>query len=292
MDERKHRSGFFTRLRHKYRLVVMNNDTLEEKLSVRLTKLNVFLFIGTASLFLVIATIYLIAFTPLKEYIPGYADFNTRKVLRELSLRADSLERDLRQKDLYIMNIRNIVEGRDLLEEIPDNVMDPMAVSLEELPRSREDSILRAEMEHAAMLEESYREAAGFRGLQQAAHISFFPPLSGMISSHFDPGKGHFGVDVVADHDEVIKATLDGRVIFAAWTVETGYTIGIQHSNNIVSIYKHNSSLLRDQGSYVEAGEAIAIIGDTGLYSTGTHLHFELWFNGNPVNPAEYISFQ
>ncbi len=284
--------GFFTRLRHKYRLVVLNDSSLEEKLSVRLTKLNVFIFTGTAALLLIIATIYLIAFTPLREYIPGYTDFNTRKVLRELSLRADSLERDLRQKDLYIMNIRNIVEGRDLLQEIPETVTDPVAMPIDDLPRSREDSILRAEIELAALAEESYWGNAELRGLQQAAHISFFTPLHGMISSHFDPGQGHFGVDVVADHDAVIKATLDGRVIFSTWTMETGYTISIQHSNNILSVYKHNSRLLKEQGSFVEAGEAIAIIGDTGLYSTGTHLHFEIWFDGNPVNPAEYIDFQ
>lgn len=284
--------GFFTRLRHKYRLVILNDSSLEEKLSVRLTKLNVFVFSGTAALLLIIATIYLIAFTPLREYIPGYADFNTRKVLRDLSLRADSLERDLRQKDLYIMNIRNIVEGRDLLHEIPDSVTDPTGMTIEDLPRSREDSILRAEIEMANLAEENHWSNTELRGLQQAVHISFFTPLQGMISSHFNPGQGHYGVDVVSDHDAVIKATLDGTVIFSTWTMETGYTIGIQHANNILSVYKHNSRLLKEQGSFVEAGEAIAIIGDTGLYSTGTHLHFELWFNGNPVNPTEYIDFQ
>ncbi len=285
-------AGFFKKLHHKYRLVVMNNDTLEERLSVRLTRFNVFVFIGTVSILLIVATIYLIAFTPLKEYIPGYADFNTRQVLRELSLRADSLERDLRQKDLYILNIRNIIEGKDLFEETPDSVSDPAVFSIDELPRSREDSLLRAEMEQSALVENNYWDTGDMHLMEQGKLISFFPPLTGMISSHYDPAKNHFGVDVVADHDEIIKATLDGTVIISTWTMETGYTIGIQHANNIISIYKHNSSLLKQQGSFVEAGEAIAIIGDTGLYSTGTHLHFELWFNGNPVNPTDYISFQ
>lgn len=285
-------AGIFKKLHHKYRLVVMNNDTLEERLSVRLTRFNVFVFIGTVSILLIVATIYLIAFTPLKEYIPGYADFNTRQVLRELSLRADSLERDLRQKDLYILNIRNIIEGKDLFEETPDSVSDPAVFSIDELPRSREDSLLRAEMEQSALVENNYWDTGDMHLMEQGKLISFFPPLTGMISSHYDPAKNHFGVDVVADHDEIIKATLDGTVIISTWTMETGYTIGIQHANNIISIYKHNSSLLKQQGSFVEAGEAIAIIGDTGLYSTGTHLHFELWFNGNPVNPTDYISFQ
>ncbi|TVR38799.1 MAG: M23 family metallopeptidase [Bacteroidia bacterium] len=292
MTKEKKESGFFKKLHHKYRLVIMNHDTLEEKLNVSLTRFNVFIFGGTMAIFLVIATIYLIAFTPLKEYIPGYADFNTRQVLRDLSLRADSLENNLRQKDLYILNIRNIIEGRDLVEEIPDSVSDPQSFAIQELSRSREDSLLRLEMELAAHFEDHGWERENSSPARSALNISFFAPLKGLISSHFDPGKGHYGIDVVADHNEIIKATLDGRVILSTWTIETGYTIGIQHANNIVSIYKHNSSLLKEQGNFVEAGEAIAVIGDTGLYSTGTHLHFELWFNGNPVNPADYISFQ
>ncbi len=292
MDKERKETGFFKKLHHKYGLVIMNNETLEEKLSIRLTRFNVFLAIGTVFFLLIVGTIYFIAFTPLREYIPGYADFNTRQVLRELTMRADSLEKDLRQKDLFIMNIRNIVEGRDLIEEIPDTVSDPDAFLIGELPRSREDSLLRAEMEMAAEIENAYWTSNEQALLRTPDHFSFYPPITGMITSHFNALKSHFGVDVVADHDEIIKATLDGMVIFSSWTAETGYTIGIQHAHNIISIYKHNSQLLKEQGNFVEAGEPIAIIGDTGLFSTGTHLHFELWFNGIPVNPADYISFQ
>ncbi len=291
-DQKKKENGFLSKLHHKYRLVIMNNDTLEEKLSIKLTRFNVFLISGTIGLLLIVGTIYLIAFTPLREYIPGYADFNTRQVLRDLSLRADSLEKDLRQKDLFIMNIRNIVEGRDLIEEIPDSVSDPEGYIFEELPRSREDSLLRAEMENVSQFENNYWNQTDMTTTASPESFSFFTPLTGMISSHFNPRKGHFGVDVVADHNEIIMAALDGTVIIATWTLETGYTIGIQHAQNIITIYKHNSSLLKNQGDFVQAGEAIAIIGDTGIYSTGTHLHFELWFNGIPVNPTDYIAFQ
>lgn len=292
MDSKANKKGFFSKLHHKYRLVIMNNDTLEEKLSIRLTRFNVFLITGTLGILLVVGTIYFIAFTPIREYIPGYADFNTRKVLRELSLRADSLERDLRQKDLFIMNIRNIVEGKDLLDEIPDTVSESEAFYLDELPRSAEDSILRAEMEIASRAENNFWITNGMVTPQYIGQFTFFQPITGMISSHFDPQKGHFGVDIVADHDAIIKAAMNGTVIISSWSAETGYTIGIQHPNNIISIYKHNSTLLKVQGSVVQAGEAIAIIGDTGKYSTGTHLHFELWFDGTPVNPAEFIAFQ
>lgn len=292
MSEKERKKEFLKKLHHRYRVVILNDDTMEEKLSIQLSRFKVFMLAGTIVVLLVLATIYLIAFTPLKEYIPGYADFNTRKVLRELSLRADTLERQLRQKDLYIMNIRHITEGRDLIEEIPDTVGDPDAFDIDELPRSREDSILRAEMELAASFNQTFGRNNEMQAVIEADRFTFFPPLTGMISSHFDPSEGHYGVDIVADRDEIIKSTLDGTVIFSTWTLATGYTIGIQHDNNIVSIYKHNSSLLKQEGSLVEAGDPIAIIGDTGLYSTGTHLHFELWFNGIPVNPAEYISFQ
>ncbi len=280
---------FFKKLHAKYRLVLMNDDTFEERLSLRLTRLNVFVFFGTLVIFLVIATTYLIAFTPLKEYIPGYADFNTRKVLRDLNFKADSLHIELRSKDLYIQNIRNIIEGRDMDEYMPDTIGNKDFFEVGELRRSREDSILRAQIESETnVLAWNHEETYEPQGMSQ---FFFFPPMQGIITSHFNPSQHHYGIDIVADLGESIKATLDGTVIFSTWTLTTGYTIGIQHANNLISVYKHNSTLLKEEGNYVKAGEVIAIIGETGSLSTGTHLHFELWFNGNPVNPLDYIVF-
>lgn len=280
--------SFFNKLHDKYRLVLMNDDTFEEKLSFRLTRFNVFIFFGALAIFLVVATTYLIAFTPLREYIPGYGDFNTRQVLRELTLRADSLETSLRQKDFYIQNIRNIVEGREIVEEMPDTFDNPTFYGIEDLPHSPEDSILRAEMESMGQYGTSLTamEVLPENNINQ---FYFFPPINGMVTNYFDPASGHFGIDLVADPNEAIKATLDGTVVFAGWTIQTGYTIGIQHSNNLISVYKHNSVLLKQEGNTVKAGDVIAIIGDTGILSSGPHLHFELWFNGNPVNPLEFI---
>jgi murein DD-endopeptidase MepM/ murein hydrolase activator NlpD len=283
--------NFFNKLHDKYRLVLMNDDTFEEKISFRLTRLNVFIFFGTLVIFLVFATTYLIAFTPLREYIPGYADFNTRKVLRELNLKADSLQSELRSKDLYINNIRNIVEGRDFDEEIfiPSDSQD--FVEIGELTRSREDSILRAQIEsEVRFVGISPDDPESFEP-QPMSQFFFFPPLNGIITNHFNAAQRHFGIDIVADEGEPIKATLDGTVIFSTWTLATGYSIGIQHANNLISVYKHNSNLLKEEGSFVKAGEVIAIIGESGTLSTGTHLHFELWFNGNPINPLDYIVF-
>lgn len=286
---RKQKKGFFNKLHNKYRLVLRDDATLEEKLSLRLTRLNVFLFFGVLAILLVVGTTYIIAFTPLREYIPGYADFNTRQVLRELALKADSLERDLRQKDLYIHNIRNIVEGREPEDILPEMPADQESFLLESLPRSAEDSLLRAEMESLGASSWWDGVEAGPQTVIQS--YFFFPPVQGLVTNHFDPASGHYGIDVVADENTAIKAILDGSVLFASWTVETGYTLGIQHAGNLVSIYKHNSALLKQEGHFVRAGDAIAIIGSTGLYSSGTHLHFELWYNGNPVNPLDFIVF-
>jgi len=290
-DIKPNEKSFFSKLHDKYRLVLMNDDTFEEKVSFRLTRFNVFVFFGTLVIFLVVATSYIIAFTPLKEYIPGYADFNTRKVLRELNIKADSLQVELRRKDLYILNIRNIFEGRDLIEEMPDSLKSKEFFEISELTRSREDSILRAEIENEIRIIDYTQEESLFFENRGVSQFFFFPPLQGIITNHFDAANNHFGIDIVADIGSPIKATLDGTVILATWTLSTGYTISIQHANNLVSVYKHNDVLLKNEGSFVKAGEAISIIGNTGIHSTGTHLHFELWFNGNPINPLDYIVF-
>ena len=284
------KKSFFNKLHDKYRLVLMNDDTFEEKLSFRLTRFNVFIFFGALAIFLVVATTYLIAFTPLREYIPGYGDFNTRQVLRELSLRADSLENSLRQKDFYIQNIRNIIEGREIMEVMPDTISNPTYYDIENLPHSPEDSILRAEIESMGAFGTSLT-ALDVVPDENINHFFFFPPIKGVVTSYFDPAANHFGIDLVAEPNEAVKATLDGTVIFAGWTIQTGYTIGIQHSNNLISVYKHNSVLLKQEGNPVKAGDVIAIIGNTGILSSGPHLHFELWSNGNPIDPLDYIIF-
>jgi murein DD-endopeptidase MepM/ murein hydrolase activator NlpD len=289
LDTTRKEKTFFNKLRDKYRLVLMNDDTFEEKLSFRLTRLNVFIFFGTLVIFLVVATSYLIAFTPLKEYIPGYADFNTRKILRDLNHKADSLQMGLNRKNFYIMNLRNIIEGREVEEQLSENAISQNFFEIGELRRSREDSLLRAQIESETQtINWSQDDITDTQGMSQ---FFFFPPVRGIITSFFSPAQRHYGIDIVADQGEAIKATLDGTIIFSTWTLTTGYNIGIQHTNNLVSVYKHNSVLLKEEGAFVKAGEAIAIIGNTGSLSTGTHLHFELWFNGNPVNPLDYIVF-
>jgi murein DD-endopeptidase MepM/ murein hydrolase activator NlpD len=291
-EKSRKEKGFFSKLHDKYRLVLMNDDTFEEKISFRLTRFNVFVFFGTLAIFLIVFTSYIIAFTPLKEYIPGYADFNTRKVLRDLNLKADSLQAEMRRKDLYIQNIKNIFDGKDLVEEVIYAPKTQGAPEISELSKSKEDSILRAEIESDIRFTElNFEDVLGTADSRGVSQFFFFPPINGLITNHFNAAQNHYGIDIVANVGTPVRATLDGTVVFSTWTITTGYTIGIQHASNLLSVYKHNDALLKNEGSYVKAGEVVAIIGNSGTLSTGTHLHFELWFNGNPINPLDYIVF-
>lgn len=276
-------------LRNKFRLVVMNDQTLEEKFSLKLTPMNVIVFGGTFALSLITITLYLIAFTGLREYIPGYADVNMRRNLVKMTVRTDSLQYLMDAHDRYLQNLVNVMEGK---VDTTKPMRDTSAVlydTIRHLERSEEDSLLRLQMESRdryELLEGSQKAFASGIG-----SYSFFTPLKGSIVTPFNPTQKHYGIDIVAGPDEVIKSALDGTVFLANFTAETGYVIGIQHSNNLVTWYKHNSALLKSIGDYVRAGEVIAVIGNTGELTTGPHLHFELWYNGSPVNPKDYIAF-
>jgi len=293
-DKRERKKVKWTdRLRTKYRLVFMTDDTLEERLTFRLSRLNVFIVLGTLTIVLIFLTTFLIAFTPLREYIPGYTNVGLQKKLYKLQIKTDSIERNLRQKDQFLQNMRDIINGKDLTEDKPIPKDTTKRYGNIRITRSMEDSLLRIEVDNQAKyslykvenLETATKRKSSIGG------VLFFTPLKGVITNDFNTAGRHYGVDIVARQDEAIKAVLDGTVIFSNWTVETGYVIAIQHPQNIVSIYKHNSALLKKAGESVKAGEPIAIIGETGELSTGPHLHFELWNEGNPVNPRDYISF-
>jgi len=272
------------RLKNRYRLVIMNDDTLEERASFNLRPLNVFVTAGLAIILLITITTFLIAFTGLREYIPGYADLKTQRRVYNLVMKADSMERSLRARDLYITNLKGIINGDVSVEPAKMPVKNPQADTVH-MVRSAADEALRKMIESQ---DASINLATGQPDLNG---FSFFPPLKGTITNKFDPGSKHFGLDIVAGADEGIKATLDGTVILSDFTAETGYVIGIQHANNIFSLYKHNSALLKKAGDFVQAGDVVAIIGNSGELSEGPHLHFELWLNGSAVNPQRYIAF-
>lgn len=288
----KKKKHWIYKLRNKYRLVFMNEETFEEKLSFRLSRLNVFITIGATVIILIIATTFLIAFTPLREYIPGYTDVTLYEKVNRLQNLTDSIEDKYRQQSLYIQNIKNIVEGKEIIEDTSTSSNLSTAAENIRYEKSMEDSILRQAYENETSFNLYYQESdesADYSSSQSNYH--FINPLKGIITTEFNLAIKHYGIDIVAKKNEAVKATMDGTVIFSDWTVATGYVIGIQHIGNYISIYKHNSVLLKEIGNFVKSGEPIAIVGESGELSTGPHLHFELWSNGTPVNPKEYIAF-
>lgn len=288
---------WYQKFRDKYRLVIFHDETFEEKISFRLSRLNVFVAVVSLSVFLIVITGYIIAFTSLREYIPGYTDVNLNRKVYNLERTADSLEQVFAQKQLYFSNIKRIVEGYDFADDSINAVKQSQMISGSRSDSSRwkrsvEDSLLRLEFENLerynlitdpGLIPEARKRAI--------AVSSFFMPLKGTITNRFDPVQKHFGVDIVARSNEAIKATLEGTVVYADWTLDKGYVIGIQHAGNFFSVYKHNSVLLKREGDFVRAGEPVAIIGESGELSTGPHLHFEIWHNTTPVNPEEFIAF-
>jgi len=268
----------------------MDADSFEEKLSFRLTRLGVISITFLLILLFLIITTYLIVFTSLREYIPGYADVTLPVKIYRLQVKADSMELACRQNLRYIDNLKRIISGDSILEyEAPEilNIANYDTISMSVSP---EDLMLRAEYE--AQNKFNLYQNRSYNYLPQyLGDINFFPPLSGIVTRSFDPAQQHYGIDIVARESEVIKAVLEGTVIFSDWTLETGYIIALQHKNNLISVYKHNSSVLKQEGMMVKAGETISIVGESGELTTGPHLHFELWYNGKPVDPAGYISF-
>jgi murein DD-endopeptidase MepM/ murein hydrolase activator NlpD len=285
VEKEKKSKTFYKRLRNKYRLVVLNDETFEEKISLKLSRLNVFLVLTTVALMLIGSTILLIAFTPLREYIPGYASTELRRKAVELTLRTDSIELVLAANERYLQNINNVIAGRPL-DDLTLKVTDTAEATGDLTPKiSEADSSLRQIVEEEERFNISNKPDAGL------LNISFMAPVKGVISSSFNKTENHFGVDITAGKNTPIKACMTGSVVFADWTTQSGYVVIVQHSKEIVSVYKHCSALLKKQGDYVQTGEAIAIIGNSGEHSTGPHLHFELWHLGNPVNPESYVSF-
>jgi len=290
MAEEKKKKRLLQRLKSKYRLVVMNEETFEEKGSFNLRPLNVFVAAGILILLLITLTTFIIAFTPLREYIPGYAYVKMQRKVYELAAQADSMEKALNARDLYIQNITNVINGN--LPSGPDENKKTQSArfdTINSLKKSVQDSMLRKEIESQDQYTLGVKDDSSFAG--NMTGFLFFPPVKGTVTNRFDPVGKHYGIDIVANVNEAVKATLDGTVLVANFTSETGYVIGIQHSNNVISFYKHNSSLLKKPGDFVKAGDVIAIVGNSGELSTGPHLHFELWYNGTALDPQKYISF-
>ncbi|MCX7744940.1 MAG: M23 family metallopeptidase [Flavobacteriales bacterium] len=274
-------------LRRKYRVQIISEDHFEEKASLRLSLFNLLVVFASVIIAMVSLTIYLVAFTNLREYIPGYADSSSKKKLLELLIITDSLEKKSAANDVFLNNLQLVIQGKN----IPDSLMykrdTTSRFSHITDQRSKDDSILRAMVES----EDQYNLSAITVNKNTLASSLFFTPLRGTITNHFNADIGHYGIDVASRKNEAVKATLPGTVIMSAWTSESGYVLVIQHTDNLVSVYKHNAVLLKKSGAIVKSGEPIAIVGNSGENTTGPHLHFELWYNGIPVDPTLYMVF-
>ncbi len=294
------------RLHFKFRLVIMDHETLEERFSVRLSRFNVFVIGATSSVLIVLLTTIIIAYTPLREYIPGYATVDIQRKIYELRMKSDSLENVFKQNNLYIYNMKRILDGKEIVDVVPNDSIIKEQIALSDTTfedvdgqPTAKDLSFRKEVENQMKYFGTEKKAnlptkeviPSASKSDVLKNLFFYTPVRGYVSNVFNPLTQHRGIDIVSTPGQPILSVLDGTVIFAEWVVTTGYTIVLQHRNNLISVYKHNSILLKKIGDVVKAGESVAIIGNSGNLTTGTHLHFELWNNGISVDPKKYISF-
>lgn len=271
----------------KYRLIILNDDTFEEKINFKVNRLNVLIIIGVSAFLTILFTVLLIAFTPLKEYIPGYASTKLRRQAATLYYKTDSLETVIERNNLYYESIRKVLLGDTIENTMAGDslITEKPAASEVNFAASKADSLLRKEVEQ--------KEKYSVQGsANNALQFKLFPPAKGKITDTLNTRIRHFGVDVSLTDKTPIKAIAEGTVIFAEWSADTGFVIIIEHSFGFISVYKHNSSLTKEQGEMVKAGEVIAMSGNTGSFSTGPHLHFEIWSDGIPINPIDFIEFE
>ncbi len=283
--------SLFKNFKSRFKVVILHADTYEEKGGFHTSKMNVTLFVFLAVLLIIAATTSLIFFTPIRELIPGYTDVTLDRRVYQIERTSDSIEMVLMQKDLYINNLRRIIFGEELADdslaayESMKEGVKPMPKMYDE--KSERDSLFR--LRYEAEMMKNLIGAADAGGGESIP--SFVSPCSGRIAGRFDAGSKHFGVDVVSPSKTAVNAVADGVIILSEMTKEKDYILVIQHNNNVISVYKHNTSLMHYEGDNVSAGDAIAITGGMKNQSEETHLHLELWFKGEPVNPEDYISF-
>ena len=276
------------KFKNKYRLSIYRGESYQEVLNLKLSRLDVITIIGVITFVFLAIVVLIIAYTPVRELIPGYPDENTIRNIRMNYILLDSLEKEIEKRDRYFANLNQIISGRE-----PDNNDNFADTNIRydniSFSKSAEDSILRSLIE-----EEDQYSLSIIDNKKQIASISkvhFFSPIKGIITNSFNSRNNHYGTDIVAAPNQVVKAVLDGTITMATWTLDMGWIIQIQHENNLLTVYAHNAELLKKSGEYVKAGDPVAIIGNSGELTTGPHLHFELWHNGTPLNPEDFISF-
>ena len=286
MVKKKRHKAFWSNIKFKYKLTIINENTLEEVVGLRVSKLNgISVLLSVLTVLFLVASV-IIAFTPLRNYLPGYMNSEIRAQVVENALRVDSLQQLVDRQNLYIMNIQDIFSGTIRVDTVHN---------MDSLTTVREDSLMER-TQREAEFRKQYEETEKYNLTSITARpdiegLIFYRPTRGMITEKFDADRKHYGTDIAANPGESVLATLDGTVILSTYTAETGYVIEVQHNQDFISVYTHCSSSLKREGDTVQAGEAIALVGNSGQLTTGPHLHFELWHKGRAVNPEQYIVF-
>ena len=288
MKNKKQNKSFLKRIFNDYKVVVSSEDTFEEKLSFKANKINVFIIMLVYSIILISFTISIVFFTQLREMVPGYSSSDLLNRAIYLTKKTDSLEQQIALNNKFYKSIEDVLSGninefiaRDELS-IDSNLINPGVVTIS--PNSQ-DSILRKYVENEDKFNLTNNELI-------IENKMFFSPIKGKITQNFNYNENHFAIDIAADIGTPVKSVLDGKIIFSEWSLETGYVVVIDHGENIISVYKHNSKTLKEQNDFVQAGEVIAYSGNQGNLSSGPHLHFELWKNGTPIDPEPLLNFK
>ncbi len=279
-------------LKSKFRFVILNDETFEEKFSLVLTRTNVWVFFSIVAFSLVFLTAAAIVYTPLKYFIPGFGDYNYRGDILKLQVKTDSLANELQARQLWLENLMNVAEGNidstRPAKQTAGNI-DKSKINLNEVPDAEKE--LRKTVEEEENFSLSMEARKNNEAVGEVKQMHLIAPVAGYVTDKYDVTKEHFGIDIAAKADEPVKAAFDGKVVSATYTLETGYVIAIQHTGNLISLYKHNARIIKKAGESVKGGDVIGFVGNTGENSSGPHLHFELWHDGRSLNPSDYIVF-
>ena len=288
MKNKKENKGFFKKLFNDYKVVVSSEDTFEEKFAFKASKINVFVLMLVYSVILISFTISIVFFTQLRELVPGYSSSDLLNRAIYLTQKTDSLERQIELNNKFYKSIEDVLSGKtdEFIER--DNITVDSSLNEKNffsISPNSEDSILRNYVDSQDKFNLTKNELV-------IENKMFFSPIKGEITQAFNFEENHFAIDIAADIGTPVKSILDGKILFSEWSVDTGYVIIVDHGDNIVSVYKHNSKSLKEQNDFVQAGEVIAYSGNQGSLSSGPHLHFELWKNGTPIDPEPLLNFQ
>ena len=288
MKNEKQNKTFLKRIFNDYKVVVSSEDTFEEKLSFKASKINAFIIVLLYSIILIAFTISIVFFTQLREMVPGYSSSDLLNRAIYLTKKTDSLEQQIALNNKFYKSIEDVLSGNvDEFTSRDELSVDSNLINTDifTISPSLQDSILRKYVDNQDKFNLTNNELV-------IENKMFFSPIKGEITQSFNFNENHFAIDIAADIGTPVKSVLDGKIIFSEWSLETGYVVVIDHGENIISVYKHNSKILKEQNDFVQAGEVIAYSGNQGNLSSGPHLHFELWKNGTPIDPEPLLNFK